>query len=348
MRMDSPVQTPVFVSGTEEYHTFRIPSLLVTKRGTLLAFCEGRRDGGGDSGDIDVVLRRSTDGGQTWRPLQVVWNDGANTCGNPCPVQDETGAIHLLLTHNLGEDKEAEILAGTSKGARTVWACRSDDDGATRTAPRDITASVKRPDWTWYATGPGIGIRITKGPRRGRLVIPCDHNIAGTRQAWSHVIYSDDRGKTWKIGGNAAQDRTNESQVAELSDGRLMLNSRGTDRSKRFRGISYSADGGETWTDFRYDMTLIEPICQASLIAHAPGDGSPLLLFSNPADTDARRNLTVRLSRDDGRPGPSPGRSIPARRHTPIWRFSRTAVLAACMSAAKSGPMRRSRSRDSP
>jgi sialidase-1 len=160
------------------------------------------------------------------------------------------------------------------------------------------------PDWTWYATGPGIGIQIKKGPRKGRLVIPCDHNMAGTRQAWSHIIYSDDRGKTWKVGGNAAQDHTNESQVAELSDGRLMLNSRSTDRSKKFRGISYSADGGDTWTDFRYDNTLIEPICQASLLSHSDGDGSYLLLFSNPAETAARKNLTVRLSHDDGKTWP--------------------------------------------
>jgi sialidase-1 len=302
LAMDTPVETTLFVSGTEDYHTFRIPSLLVTKRGTLLAFCEGRKNGSSDAGRIDTVLRRSTDGGQTWSPLQVLWNDGENTCGNPCPVQDEeTGAIHLLLTHNLGEDKESEIHAGTSKGTRTVWVCHSDDEGMTWTTPRDITKTTKLPDWTWYATGPGIGIQIKKGPRKGRLVIPCDHNIAETRQAWSHVIYSDDRGKTWKIGGNAAQDHTNESQVTELSDGRLMLNSRSTDRSKKFRGISYSADGGDTWTDFRYDNTLIEPICQACLLACTPGDGSHLLLFSNPAETEARKNLTVRLSRDDGK-----------------------------------------------
>lgn len=303
--MDTPVEIPLFVSGMEGYHTFRIPSLLVTKHGTLLAFCEGRKNGGSDAGHIDLVLRRSKDGGQTWSPLQILWNDGENTCGNPCPVQDEeTGRIHLLLTHNLSEDKESAIHAGTSKGTRTVWVCHSDDEGGTWSAPREITKTTKMSDWTWYATGPGIGIQIKKGPRKGRLVIPCDHNMAGTRQAWSHIIYSDDRGKTWKIGGNAAQDHTNESQVAELSDGRLMLNSRSTDRSKKFRGISYSADGGDTWTDFRYDNTLIEPICQASLLSHSPGDGSYLLLFSNPAESEARKNMTVRLSHDDGKTWP--------------------------------------------
>jgi sialidase-1 len=298
-----PRQTPLFVSGTEGYHTFRIPALITTKRGTLLAFCEGRKNGGGDSGDIDLVLRRSSDGGRTWSPLQIVWDDGPNTCGNACPVVDQdTGTIWLLMTHNLGEDRESEIAARTSKGTRTVWVSKSEDDGATWSPPREITGTAKRPDWTWYATGPGIGIQIRQGPHKGRLVIPCDHAEADTKQWRSHVIYSDDRGKTWRLGGSSPQDRTNECQVAELSDGRLMLNMRSADRGRKQRAICLSADGGATWSDFRYDATLIEPICQASLLAYPPGGG--VLLFSNPAETTARRNLTVRLSRDDGKTWP--------------------------------------------
>src|SRR5262249_6561478 len=126
------VQAPVFVSGKEGYHTYRIPALLVTKKGTLLAFCEGRKNGPGDSGDIDLLLKRSFDGGKTWAKTQVVWDDGTNTCGNPCPVIDSrTGTIWLLATHNLGTDTEAMIVGGKSKGTRTVWVCHSKDDGAT-------------------------------------------------------------------------------------------------------------------------------------------------------------------------------------------------------------------------
>src|SRR5262249_34637800 len=107
-----PVHTPLFQSGKEGYHTFRIPALLVTPKGTVLAFCEGRKKGRGDSGDIDVVLKRSTDGGKTWKALQVIADDGANTVGNPCPVVERsTGTIWLLLTHNLGTDTEKTIRA---------------------------------------------------------------------------------------------------------------------------------------------------------------------------------------------------------------------------------------------
>src|SRR5262245_21240851 len=115
-------QTALFVADRDGYHTYRIPSLLVTKKGTLLACCEGRKKGASDAGDIDVLLKRSVDNSNTWLPTQLVWDDGGNTCGNPCSIQDaRTGTIWLLLTHNLGTDTEKMIIAGTSKAKRTVW-----------------------------------------------------------------------------------------------------------------------------------------------------------------------------------------------------------------------------------
>src|SRR5262249_53960976 len=153
------------------YHTYRIPSLIVSPKGTVLAFCEGRKNSGSDAGDIDLVLKRSTDGGKTWQPMQVVWDDGPNTCGNPCPVVDrQPGTIWLAMTHNLGSDTEKQIIERTAKGTRTVWITKSADDGATWSKPIEITAAVKKPDWTWFATGPGVAIQTAKG----RLVIPCD------------------------------------------------------------------------------------------------------------------------------------------------------------------------------
>jgi sialidase-1 len=221
-RAAGPEQAPVFAAGRGGYHTYRIPSLLVTKTGTLLAFAEGRKNGGGDSGDIDLRLKRSFDGGKTWAPAQVVWDDGANTCGNPCPVLDaRTGTVWLLLTHNLGSDTEERIVNGTSRGARTVWLAKSTDDGASWSKPVDITPDVKRPDWTWYATGPGVGIQL-KG---GRLVVPCDHQVAGSKVQRAHVIFSDDGGRSWKLGGVIGPE-CDESQAVELKDGRLMLNIR--------------------------------------------------------------------------------------------------------------------------
>src|SRR5688500_7910916 len=185
----------LFEAGDGGYHTYRIPSLITTKGGAVLAFCEGRKNNRGDAGDIDLVLRRSTDGGKTWGKVQVVWDEADNTCGNPCPVVDQkTGTVWLLMTHNLRTDTEAKIVSGKSTGARAVWLTKSTDDGATWDKPVEITKDVKKPDWTWYATGPGIGIQL----KSGRLLVPCDHKADGGKMRGSHAIYSDDAGKTWQ------------------------------------------------------------------------------------------------------------------------------------------------------
>jgi sialidase-1 len=292
-------QQPVFISGREGYHTFRIPSLLVTARGTLLAICEGRKNSRSDFGDIDVVMKRSTDGGKTWSPLQVLWDDGPNTCGNPCPVVDrQTGTIFLLLTHNLGSDAEPAITAGKAKGTRTVWLMRSEDDGQTWSKPINITAQVKRPEWTWYATGPGVGIQLSSG----RLIIPCDHKEpTADGVVWrAHVIYSDDHGKSWQLGGTVGP-HCNECQAAELSDGRVMLNIRSYCGNHR-RLVAISQDGGRTFGTLYEDAALAEPVCQASLLRWPfPVEGKKsVLLFANPAST-RRERMTVRGSFDDGR-----------------------------------------------
>jgi sialidase-1 len=304
-------QHPVFAAGQGDYDTFRIPSLLTTPKGTLLAFCEGRKTGRGDSGDIDLVLKRSTDGGRTWGDTQVVWDDGPNTCGNPCPVVAADGRIVMLMTHNFGDDSEAEIKARTGRGTRTVRLTESDDDGLTWSAPREITADVKRPEWTWYATGPGVGVRLERGPHAGRLVIPCDYGYPapnGTRkdvqsEYGSHVISSDDAGKTWRLGGTVAP-KMNECQVVELADppGGLLLDMRSY-RGKSCRAESTSTDGGLNWTPPRDVPALVEPVCQASLIRFSRPDGDKpgLLAFSNPADPKKRVRMTVRTSHDDGR-----------------------------------------------
>jgi sialidase-1 len=285
--VDAPTQVPIFVSGKDGYHTYRIPALIVSKKGTLLAFCEGRKAGRGDAGDIDLLLKRSFDGGKTWAKTQLVWDDGKNTCGNPCPVVDaKTGTIWLLMTHNLGTDTQRMIEAGTSKGTRTVWVTKSDDDGATWAKPVDITKSAKKANWTWYATGPGVGIQL----KSGRLVIPCDNRVAGAKTLQSHVLYSDDSGKTWKVGG-VVGPACNECQVAELSDGSVLLNMRSY-LGHNVRQVAVSKDGGLTFAKPTEDTALIEPVCQASLIAY-PGKRAGLL-FANPA-SKKREKMTVRL-----------------------------------------------------
>jgi sialidase-1 len=295
-------QADVFVAGEGGYHTYRIPSLIVSARGTLLAFAEGRRKGTSDTGDIDLLLRRSTDSGATWGAAQVVVDDGPNTAGNPCPVVEPgSGAILLLMTRNLGEDSEEEIMSRTGKGSREVWIARSADDGATWSKPEDITASVKAPDWTWYATGPGCGIRL----RSGRLLIPCDHAVHGTKARRSHAILSDDGGRTWRIGG-VLGEKTNECQAVELEDGAVLLNMRSYHGRNR-RAVARSKDAGVTWSEPVLDDALVEPVCQASVLrlsAASGGAGKSRILFANPASTK-REKLTVRLSYDEGRTWPA-------------------------------------------
>jgi sialidase-1 len=281
----SPPHTDVFRAGEGGYFSYRIPALIVSPKGTLLAFCEGRRNSASDTGDIDVLLRRSFDGGKTWSGVQKIADMGEDTIGNPTPVVErKTGAILLLLTSNPGRVTERQ----TGPRDRSVWITRSTDDGASWTAPVEITAQVKQPDWTWYATGPGNGIQL----KSGRLVIPCDHNTADNRR-FSHVIYSDDGGATWKIGG-IAEEQTNESAVVELKSGELLFNMRSY-HGKHRRAVQRSHDGGITWDALQLDDVLIEPVCQASLVTDAKGR----VFFSNPAAT-TRTKMTVRLSTDGG------------------------------------------------
>jgi len=311
-------QTDVFVQGRDGYHTYRIPSLLAIQTGTLLAFCEGRKNSASDTGDIDLLLKRSSDCGKTWSPQEVIWDDGPNTCGNPCPVVDETtGVIWLLLTHNEAGDHEAAIARQLAHATRTVWISRSEDDGQTWSKPVEITSAVKDASWGWYATGPGVGIQMRHGLHAGRLVIPCDHSYdlpegdaaPGKFGYGSHVIYSDDHGKSWQIGGKV-RPNVNECQVVEMADGRgtLLLNMRAYFKRSR-RAQSISRDGGLTWTPPQDHPDLMEPVCQASLIRYSwpESGGRNQILFSNPADGKHRRAMTVRLSYDEGKRWPQSG-----------------------------------------
>ena len=300
----------LFAKNTYGYHTFRIPSLIVSTKGTVLAFAEGRKESSSDTGDIDLVMRRSEDGGKTWSPLTLIWDDGNHVCGNPTPVVDEsTGTIWLLLTWNRGDDHERDIIAKTAKDTRRVYVTSSTDDGQTWATPKDITATTKDPSWGWYATGPGMGIQIHNGPHKGRLVIPSDHSYdspegqvaGGDFEYGAHVIYSDDNGQSWQLGGSI-RPKMNECQVVERADGKgtLLMNMRSYFGKNR-RALSVSEDGGISWTDPAEAVELIEPVCQAALIRYTAGGESSgnWMLFSNPASTK-RENMTLRLSKDDG------------------------------------------------
>jgi len=292
-------QNKLFVSEEDKrYHTFRIPALAITQYGTILAFAEGRRNGSGDAGEIDIVLKRSFDNGENWEPIQRVVTELGMTCGNPCPVVDHnTGTIWLPFCKNPADSGEELITQG--KAARTVWMTSSTDGGLTWARPYEITDSVKNPDWTWYATGPGHGIQL----RSGRLLVPCNHRVGKHFDRErdldsSHVIYSDDHGKTWQIGGSV-ENGTNECAVTELRDGSVYISCRNY-AGKQRRAVAWSHDGGNSFTDFRWEDRLIDPVCQASLIrvTHQTGENRSPVLFTNPANTE-RQKLTVRASYDE-------------------------------------------------
>jgi len=300
-----PIEKSVlWEQGTGKYNNYRIPSLIVTQKRTLLAFCEGRE--GGDSGNIDLLLKHSEDNGITWSNEQVVWNDGSNTCGNPCPVIDEaTGRIWLWMTWNNGNDHETEIIHKTASSPRIPYLCYSDDDGKNWSTPVNMSESCRDTSWGWYATGPGFGIQIKSGSHKGRLVIPANHSYndpEGTLRNGSygygaHVLYSDDHGKTWSR-SESIKPGCNESQVAELSDGTLEMNMRSYN-DKYCRAISFSKDGGETWSKIENDYQLVESKCQASILNFGQLRKKQTYLFLNPAVPVGRNHLTLKASFDE-------------------------------------------------
>ena len=300
----------VFRSGTGNYHTYRIPAIVTTRQGTLLAFAEGRKTGRGDAGNIDLLVRRSMDGGDTWSNPAVVWDDGPNTCGNPCPVVDlDTGKIWLLMTWNLGSDHERQIMAGTSQDVRHVYVTQSSDDGRSWAAPRKISDQVRKPHWRWYATGPGNAIQLTSGPHRGRLLIPAnhsDHADPARHPYRSHVFWSDDHGISWQLGG-IQEERTNESALVELAGGRVLQSMRSY-HEKGLRAGSVSDDGGKTWGKVVLDEALKTPVCQANVLRYSWPDektppGRSRVLFCSPTGP-GRTHLTVWVSYDEGRHWP--------------------------------------------
>jgi sialidase-1 len=310
---DGLAEVPVFRSGTESYHTFRIPAIVRATNGTLLAFAEGRKSQSGDTGDIDLVLKRSFDNGRTWGPLQIVGDNGANTFGNPTPIVDRTtGKIVLLTTHNAGNVTETELLTGAVNDRR-VFVQESADHGAAWSAAREITAATKRASWRYYATGPGHGIQLARGAHAGRLIAPCNHsttNLAGV-SAWAvHLLYSDDGGASWRIGAVDSPNRSllnpNECSAVELTDGRIYTVARNEEGSSAGnRAFACSRDGGETFdAPFSIDVRLVSPVVQGSALrCSAMDQGGPAnrILFSAPGHPSRRARMMVRSSFDEAR-----------------------------------------------
>lgn len=315
-------QVEVFPFGMDGVKVYRIPGLLVTPKGTLLAYCEARRDGKSDWGEIEVRMRRSTDGGATWSPATQVAHRGPRIEGNP---RKKSGGEHEQTVNNpvLVADREsgAIVFLYCVNYAR-VFQCRSTDDGVSWSVPVEITSAFERfrqyRDWRVVATGPGHGVQL----KSGRMVVPvwlAFGKVGEHGPSFAGTIFSDDRGLTWQAGAVVMPNEPefggpNESVAAELSDGRVMLVSRTTAKPNR-KLVAYSNDGAAGWSRPVFHDALWEPVCMASLIS-VPSR-PPALLFSAPrrvaVDADGREipagrgrreNLAVMLSFDDGRTWP--------------------------------------------
>ena len=307
-------KTDLFEAGVDGYVLYRIPGIAVTTKGTLLAYCEARKSDTGDWGPIDIMLRRSTDGGNTWGARRKVVNvegpvtqnpvslerkyakPGDLTVNNPVAIVDRaTAAVHFLYCIEY---------------ARCYY-MRSDDDALTFSEPTDITPTFDefRTDYDWkvLATGPGHGIQL----ENGRLLVPVWLSTGtgghGHRPSAVSVVYSDDHGGTWHRGEIVVEhpDPKNPSETVavQLHDGRVMLNIRHESR-EHLRGVSISEDGATGWSPMRYDKQLPEPVCMGSIVrlTKQPDYEKNRILFANPhnADNRKRKNVTVKVSYDEG------------------------------------------------
>lgn len=314
-----PNRQEVFVSGQDGYAHYRIPGIVVTQRGSILAYAEARKSLRGDWGTIDIVLRRSTDRGVTWSPFKVIARVDGPKSKNPVAIAQNL-ATNDEVTYN-----NPVAIAGRGTGAVHFLFCleymrafymRSEDDGQTFSKPVEITYAFDsfRPAYPWkvLATGPGHGIQL----RNGRLLVPIWLST-GTgghahRPSVTSTLYSDDSGKTWSHGDIAVPDTPefvfpNETAAAQLSDGRVMLNVRTEAKSHR-RTVVTSPDGATHWSTPRFDSQLVEPICFGTLLSL----GGKRLIFANPDNLETaggpgapgknrdRKNLTVQFSDDDG------------------------------------------------
>ena len=287
-------RSDLFTGHQQGYHLYRIPALVVTRNGTVLAFCEGRKYTGRDDDVIDILLRRSFDGGRTWEARQLVVSDGDRTCGNPCPVVDRnTGTVVLPFC----------------KDNQQVFVCRSDDDGETWSQPEEITSEAVDPSWSWVGTGPGHGIQLSSG----RLLIPACANDSPPSAPWrdppaapldylqtSHAFFSEDHGESWQRGARMTLDASDEFETVELSDGTVYANMRSR-QGHLCRSTAWSRDGGETWSEVEYDPALPDSSCQGSIVrydaATLPNARDTVGTFSAMEKLDAHGNsLEIRLS----------------------------------------------------
>jgi len=304
----------VFRSGESGYHTFRIPAIIRADNGDLLAFCEGRKNGSGDFGNIDIVMRRSADGGKQWGELQVVAEFNDLQAGNPAPIIDLLNPDHpgrVWLFYNTGNCTEQQMRE--RMGLKETWYRVSDDHGINWLPPVNITTQVHKHsgnsslpgDWRSYANTPGHALQIMNGPFKGRLVVAANHSSGPPqgrfRDYRAHAFFSDDFGRTFQLSPDVEYPGSNESMAAELGNGGILLNSRNQSGDQKFRLISRSRDAGRSWDTTYLEKNLIDPVNQGSVLTLGYAGKNAIIAHSHAQDSTRRNNLMLHISRDDGR-----------------------------------------------
>ena len=318
-------------AGQDNCDTYRIPGIITTGKGTLIAVYDNRYNNSKDlQEDVDIGMSRSTDGGQTWEPMRVIMDMGEwggrserlNGIGDPAVLYDPTtGTIWVAALWMSGSSPDQMLWWASQPGMTPEETgqfilVKSTDDGLTWSDPINITGQIKDPSWQLLLQGPGAGITLSDGT----LVFPAQFKVdtgekaldGGQYTCHSTIVYSRDGGETWHI-GTGAKSNTTEAQVVQLADGSLMLNMR-DDRNRRDKGdtngraVAVTSDLGNTWTTHpSSNSALPEPHCMASLIAtHTTVNGKQqqVLLFSNPNSKTTRTNMTIKASSDGGHTWP--------------------------------------------
>ena len=312
-------KVPVFVSGKEGYASFRIPSIIQLPNKKIIAFAEGRVNGSGDFGHVNIVMKTSIDGGKSWSALEKIVSFGVLQAGNAAPVVDlldpqfPQGKIYLF--YNTGNVNEGQLRQG--KGIREVWYISSVDNGDSWTTPVNITSQVHFPngtidgrvyqnkeDWRTYANTPGHATQSLEGKYKGRIYIAANHSVGAPKSHFkdysAHGYFTDDHGKTFKIASSLDLEGSNEATAAFISNDRLILNARNQLGNTKTRIAAYSNDGGEHFEKAFYENQLPDPICEGAILNLGKRKGQTILAFVNASDTLYRNNLSLYISKDEG------------------------------------------------